>query len=63
MENGRAGCGILIREYNPEIDTWIEVEHSYRLSNNISSTQAELYAVLCGLEEIKKGVGAVPKPS
>lgn len=37
----------------------IESKHSYRLSNEICSTQAELYAVLCGLEEVKKGEGDV----
>lgn len=57
MENGRAGCGVLIRDYVPEMDTWAESEHSYRLSDDISPTQAELYAMLCGLKEIENGVG------
>lgn len=51
MEDGRAGCGILVRKYIPETNRWLQEEHGYRLGNNISSTQAELHAVLFGLKQ------------
>ncbi|XP_069168138.1 uncharacterized protein [Procambarus clarkii] len=51
VEDGRAGCGVLIREYTEfgTVDRKIEL----RLSNYISSTQAELQAILACLEEVR----------
>lgn len=57
LESGRAGCGFLIREFIN--DQWVESEHSYRLTDNVSSTQAELQAILCSLRMIHRGEGNV----
>ena len=55
MENGRAGCGVLVRSL--EGNTIAETEHSFRISDNVSSTQAELCAILHGLRELKTREG------
>ena len=59
MQDGRAGCGIIIKDFAPEVSLWVEKELSYRLSNDISSTQAELYAIFVGLRELRGGEGDV----
>lgn len=57
MEDGKAGCGILVIDSGKEIH--IESEYSYRIPDNVSSTQAELCAILFGLWKIKDGMGDV----
>lgn len=56
-ENGRAGCGVVIIDKDGEKQ--VESEHCYRISNNVSSTMAELCAILYGLREIRGGEGDV----
>ncbi|KAG0714460.1 hypothetical protein GWK47_014109 [Chionoecetes opilio] len=56
MESGRAGCGILVRQYDVH-GVVTDTHHAYRLSDAISSTQAELSAILLGLGKVKDGVG------
>ncbi|KAG0718886.1 hypothetical protein GWK47_051610 [Chionoecetes opilio] len=56
MESGRAGCGILVRQYDVH-DVPMDNHHAYRLSDVISSTQAELSAILLGLGKVKDGGG------
>ena len=41
MPSGGTGCGVVIRE-----EHGVQDEHSYRLTHGISSTQAELCALL-----------------
>ena len=49
-EGGRAGCGVLVRNYTD--GTPSESEYSLRLSDHISSTQAELQAIKLALTKV-----------
>ena len=57
MQDGKTGCGVVIRDYLPAFDTWMETEHGYRLSDHISSTQTEIQGIFCGLRELRDGEG------
>ncbi|XP_069159087.1 uncharacterized protein [Procambarus clarkii] len=50
--DGKAGCGVLIKEYT-DIGT-VDTVIGCRLTDNVSSTQAELQGVLAGLQEVVK---------
>ena len=50
-EDGRAGCGVIICDYN-EWEESCESTVAIRLSDDISSTQAELYAIYIALREV-----------
>lgn len=56
MERGKAGCGILVRQYEAQ-GTVTENHHGYRLSDDVSSTQAEPYEILLGLRKVKESGG------
>ncbi|KAG0724810.1 hypothetical protein GWK47_039871 [Chionoecetes opilio] len=57
MESGRAGVGILVRQYDVHACHGPPI-NAYRLSDAaISSTQAELSAILLVLGKVKDGVG------
>lgn len=56
-ETGRAGCGILV--IDKVSNEQVESEYYYRITNNVSSTLAELCAILYGLLEIRGGKGDV----
>ncbi|KAK4318782.1 hypothetical protein Pmani_010205 [Petrolisthes manimaculis] len=55
IEDGKAGCGVLVIDSGKDMN--IESEYSYRIADNVSSTQAELCAILCGLREVRNGMG------
>lgn len=57
MESGWGVCGVFIRDHDPVTSEWVDAEYLYSLSDNISSTQAELCAVLCGLRT-ERGKGS-----
>lgn len=57
MENGKAGCEILVTDSGKE--TRIESQFRYRIVDNVSSTQAELCATLFGLSKIRDRLGEV----
>ena len=50
LEDGRAGCGILVRRL--DVNPVEEEEYSFRVSDNASSTQTELCAIFFGLREL-----------
>ena len=54
MQDEKTGCGVVIRDYLPAFNTWVETEHGYRLSDHISSTQTEIQGILCGLRELRR---------
>lgn len=49
-DNGRAGCGALVRDYTG--NTVREHEYGLRLSDHISTTLAELQAMILGLSKV-----------
>ncbi|XP_069983766.1 uncharacterized protein [Penaeus vannamei] len=51
LEDGRAGCGVIIRQFTGS--RVVTTSTGMRLSNHISSTQAELWAILTALKEIE----------
>lgn len=51
LEDGRAGCGVIIRQFTGS--GVVTTSTGMRLSNHISSTQAELWAILTALKEIE----------
>lgn len=56
-DTGRAGCGVLV--IDKENSEQVESEYYYRITDNVSSTLAELCAILYGLLEIRNGRGDV----
>ncbi|KAK3892449.1 hypothetical protein Pcinc_003682 [Petrolisthes cinctipes] len=57
MEDGKAGCGVLVIDSGKDMN--VESEYSYRIADNVSSTQAELCVILFGLREVKDGMGDI----
>ncbi|KAK3875587.1 hypothetical protein Pcinc_019546 [Petrolisthes cinctipes] len=57
MEDGKAGCGVLVIDSGKDMN--VESEYIYRMADNVSSTQAELCAILFGLREVRDGMGDV----
>ena len=55
LEDGRAGCGVLMRLVQEKPVE--EQEYSFRVSDNVSSTQAELCAIFLGLRAVENQNG------
>ena len=49
VDGSKSGCGLFIRNYTSPSD-YTDTEVSKRLPDNLSSTRAELYAILEGLQ-------------
>ncbi|KAG0725035.1 hypothetical protein GWK47_039389 [Chionoecetes opilio] len=57
MESGRAGCDILVRQYDVLHGVVTDTHRVYRLSDASFSTQTELSAILLGLGKVEDGGG------
>ena len=58
LEDGRAGCGVFVRKHR-EDGTRDEWGHSFKLSDHVSSTQAELCTIRSALNIVWNGAGDV----
>lgn len=57
LDNGRAGCGILVRRM--DVSPVEEKEYSFRVSDDTSSTQTELCAIFFGLQHLENTEGNI----